>query len=49
MGGGSEEGRGWGGGGGGRERDWKALALVPDGRQSSKLPLNSSVPANRAL
>lgn len=28
---------------------WKALALVPDGRQSSKLPLNSSVPANRAL
>lgn len=33
----------------GRERDWKALALVPDGKQSSKLLLNSSVPANRAL
>lgn len=32
-----------------RERDRKALALVPDGKQSSKLPLNSSVPANRAL
>lgn len=36
-------------GGSGGEKDWKAFAWVPDGKQSSKLPLNSSVPANRAL
>jgi hypothetical protein len=33
----------------GKKREGKTLASVPDGKQSSKLPLNSSVPANRAL
>lgn len=32
-----------------RELGGHLLALVPDGKQSRKLPLNSSVPANRAL
>lgn len=43
MGGGSKEGRGRG------RRRWEGTCLVPYGKPSSKLPLNSSAPANRAL